>query len=238
MKLPISPLKKLRLLKAGLTVVKDPTNTSELFSIMDTIRVENSQIWQALQQGLSQHQENMDCIRQRRPFPVPTREQLFQYAPNTLGYQYGAFLEKNNLDVIFYPRLDEQTDFNYYGMRVRQTHDLWHVLTGFDTSTDGELGLLAVYLQQLNSPLAEILLGLGFINQALYHPKNMRNNFEHVLAGWHMGKVAKQLFPLPFEELFDHDLQELQRELRIVPFTSPAPTLEEYSPSAVLPTSA
>ena len=235
MKLSIGPLKKLRLLKACLAVVKDPANTSELFSVMDTIRVENSPTWRALFKHLSQHPENLDCIRQRRPFPVPCRDQLLQYAPNTLGFQYGAFLEERKLDVIFYPHLDEESDFNYYGMRIRQTHDLWHVLTGFDTTTDGEMGLLAFYVQQLNTPLAEILLGLGFVNQALYYPGNMRNNFEHVLAGWHMGKMAKQIFPLPFEDLFNHDLQELQRELRIIPFTSPADIIEKDSSSAVLP---
>lgn len=38
-------------------------------------------------------------------------------------------------------------------IRLSQTHDLRHVLTGFDTSLHGEIGLQAFYLGQFPYPL-------------------------------------------------------------------------------------
>ena len=185
---------------------------------------------------MSQYPEIMECIRQKRPLSIPSIEKLLQHQTNTLGYHYGDFLKANNLNMVFYPNLKEMTDFNYVGMRLRQTHDLWHVLTGFSTKTEGEMGLLGFYLEQLNTPLSGLLIGLAFVNQSLYHPTNLRNTTEHLKAGLEMGRNAQQLFPLPFDQLLDKDLQELRRELHIIPYPFPAHPIEKDSPSVAVPT--
>jgi ubiquinone biosynthesis protein Coq4 len=48
-------------------------------------------------------------------------------------------------------------DTSYLLLRLRQTHDLWHVVTGFSTNVPGELGLKAFVYQKrwiLNDSIA------------------------------------------------------------------------------------
>ena len=153
-----------------------------------------------------------------RHLSIPPIPELLQYQPNTLGYQYGAFLKANRLDIVFYPKLNETTDSHYVGMRIRQTHDLWHVLTGFSAKPEGEIGLLAFYLEQLHTPLSGVLIGLVLVNQSLYQPTNLHNATEYLKAGLEMGRSAQQIFPLPLDQLFDKDLQELRKELGIITY--------------------
>ncbi len=48
-------------------------------------------------------------------------------------------------------------DAVYGELRLSQTHDLWHVVTGFDTTVVGEIGLQAFHLTQFPYPLASAL---------------------------------------------------------------------------------
>lgn len=48
-------------------------------------------------------------------------------------------------------------DVVYGELRLSQTHDLWHVITGFDTTVVGEIGLQAFHLTQFPYPLASAL---------------------------------------------------------------------------------
>ena len=45
------------------------------------------------------------------------------------------------------------SDFDYVRAHLRETHDVWHPVTGFDTDVAGELGLQAFYLAQFQAPL-------------------------------------------------------------------------------------
>ena len=49
------------------------------------------------------------------------------------------------------------SDAAYVELRLSQTHDLWHVITGFDTMVAGEIGLQAFHLTQFPHPLGAVL---------------------------------------------------------------------------------
>ena len=217
----MNTIQQLRFLKSCIAFAKDIDKTDQLYATIDSMRNEESAVWQVAAQHMSRYPENVDCIRQKRPLSIPTIDELLQFQTNTLGYHYGDFLRANNLNLVFYPKLNQTTDFDFVGMRLRQTHDLWHVVTGFNAKPEGEMGLLAFYLGQLNSPLSGVLVGLVLINQSLYQPTNLHNATNHLMAGLDMGRSARQVFPLPFDQLFNKDLQELRKELGITPYHSP-----------------
>ena len=50
----------------------------------------------------------------------------------------------------------------YVIQRLRQTHDLWHVVTGYDTDPASEVALQAFTYAQLRAPGSLVLAALGF----------------------------------------------------------------------------
>jgi ubiquinone biosynthesis protein Coq4 len=47
------------------------------------------------------------------------------------------------------------------GQRTRQTHDLWHVLTGLGTDIPGEIALQAFTYEQLHHNFSRLIMSRG-----------------------------------------------------------------------------
>jgi hypothetical protein len=77
-----------------------------------------------------------------------TLESLASYLPNTLGYAFYHQLTANNFELDFIKErrsaIFADSRANYIGLRVYQTHDIWHVLLGYGVS-----GLDLVYSFQV-----------------------------------------------------------------------------------------
>ena len=63
-----------------------------------------------------------------------------------------------------------QDDASYILLRLRQTHDIWHLITGFGTDVAGELGLKAFELAQTRRPMALVLLTFGLLKALIKTP--------------------------------------------------------------------
>ena len=62
----------------------------------------------------------------------------------TLGREYARFLDANGIEpLVISPAVKESFRDNPYALRYTTTHDLHHVLTGFDTGLAGEAGVFA-----------------------------------------------------------------------------------------------
>jgi ubiquinone biosynthesis protein Coq4 len=103
-------------------------------------------------------------------------------------------------------------------MRLRQTHDLWHTLTGFGTSIADELGLQAFTLAQVHSPLAPLLIGSRLVVASLFRPLEAREIISRVCLGWQMGTNAKQIFAIDWESHWQTPLSLLRNEYKISAF--------------------
>ena len=99
--------------------------------------------------------------------------------------------------------------------RARETHDIWHVATGYGLDQEGEVGLSAFYVAQMSSPLNAIVLGVAFFIVVFRQPKRMNELMETITRGWTMGKAASPLFAVKWEELWERPLADVRRELRL-----------------------
>jgi len=82
---------------------------------------------------------------------------------NTGCYTYAKVMKHLGYAAHFYgdrPSIAEETD--YVTMRVRKTHDLHHIVTGFSMTGPGELGVIAITALQYGYP-AFMALDLGAI---------------------------------------------------------------------------
>lgn len=104
------------------------------------------------------------------------------------------------------PRLDEER--SWFRDRAIVLHDLFHVLTGKDTNPSGEGALLWFTQAQLGGG-ANLFLTLGATLQLVrvYGP----SWFGEVVRAWKLGRAARWLPVMPFEELLAMPLEAVRR---------------------------
>lgn len=133
----------------------------------------------------------------------------------TLGKIFADLMIQRGLNPYDLPRHTALDSVDYIRAHLFETHDLWHVLTGFDTDEAGELGLQAFYLAQLPVPLSFILLGVGLMNTGLFALQEREKRMNAILEGWTKGKKAKAFFGLPWDQHWETPLTQLQEIYRV-----------------------
>ncbi|AKG24640.1 Coq4 family protein [Calothrix sp. 336/3] len=144
-------------------------------------------------------------------------EKLLTLPDNSLGYIYAAAMKKSGLDPNLHGGMTAESDAKYVELRLSQTHDIWHVLTGFDTSVIGEIGLQAFHLSQFPYPLATMLVANSLMSSTLLTPEELPQLLEAIALGLQMGKIAQPLFAQNWEEEWEKPLTQWQAELNIQP---------------------
>lgn len=140
---------------------------------------------------------------------------LERLPPESFGYAVARFMKDNDLSplVLTSEVGPEMRKRNVYGIRVSQTHDLIHVLTGFDTSWPGEMGVYAVQVAQRWSSWSP-LLGLS---TWLFYPFLSFGRIGALRAAWRKGKQLGEQAPFllaePLEEMFELPLTEARERL-------------------------
>jgi len=101
----------------------------------------------------------------------------------------------------------------YLGQRMRQSHDIWHVLTGYDTTIDDELALLAFSHGQSGMPGPAVLAVLGGLRWLPRHP----GVFRKILDGYRRGKAARSLITARWERMWEEPLAVVRERFVIPP---------------------
>ena len=118
---------------------------------------------------------------------------------------------------LLYSYLKVDSDASYVEARLGQTYDTWYIVTEFDTSEIGEIGLQAFHLPQFPYPLATMLVANSLMSSILLAPEELPKLLNVIAQGWEMGKTAKSLFAQKWEEAWDKPLAQWQAELGIQP---------------------
>lgn len=91
-----------------------------------------------------------------------------------------------------------------------------YVITGFNISEIGEIGLQAFYLAQFGLPFSGLVVASGLVGSILYQPEETGLLLDAVARGWQMGKQAKPLIAQRWEEMWSKPLLELRHELNVI----------------------
>ena len=97
---------------------------------------------------------------------------LARLPDGTLGREYVRFLDDNGITPDALEGAPDIADerIAYVMQRMRQTHDLWHVLTGYTPDVRGEILLQAFTYAQTNAPSALIITIFGTVRWAFAWP--------------------------------------------------------------------
>ena len=151
------------------------------------------------------------------PAPAVDLARLRALPPSTFGRAYARFLDANGvapLDVS--PRTRARFATRPYALRYTATHDLHHVLTGFDTGLAGEIGVLAFQVAQGSAPVGARLFFVARLLYAALAPSQARTIWHDARVGRELGARAKLLIAEPLESLFDEPLGDVRCRLGVL----------------------
>jgi ubiquinone biosynthesis protein Coq4 len=154
-------------------------------------------------------------VRERYLAPAPDLAALDRLPEGSLGHCFARYLQETGFDPNYYRALDIVDDTSYILTRLRQTHDLWHLVTGLGSDVNGELGLQAFCLAQIRLPLPVLLIAGGLMKTLLTEPEKLGNLLEQIAIGFRMGSRAKPLLAEKWEENWHKSLAEYRQELAI-----------------------
>jgi ubiquinone biosynthesis protein COQ4 len=160
---------------------------------------------------LPEHEAALEALGDYRP--VIDLDALAALPAGSFGHAVATFMRSNGLSplVITDEIGPELRAANRFAIRVAGTHDLVHVLAGFDTSWPGEMGVYAVQFAQRWSWLS---WWLGMATWVVY-PFLTGFQIGALRAAWRRGVAIGQAAPfLPgqrLEDRFGEPLVEVRR---------------------------
>jgi ubiquinone biosynthesis protein COQ4 len=137
--------------------------------------------------------------------------------PNgTLGREYARHLDANGIEpLVISPAIKARFHNNPYALRYATTHDLHHVLSGFDTGLAGEAGAAAFNVGQASAPVGRGMLWVVRIFYGLLSPTQARRIWHNIRVGLEMGRKAKLVIAEPIESRFAEPLERVRADLGI-----------------------
>ena len=204
--------------RALVGLAKDNDDTTYVFKIIDALGGDpERKILAAMKQTAIGRQ----IIEEERSLleVLSNREHLRTLPEASLGRTYLAFMESEGLSA---DGLAEAADEGYgdrefdpemhtFKAWARDSHDLWHVLTGYGRDPLGELCLLGVLYSQTRSRGTGFIALLGLFQVRFEYPG--APSIRAVFQGFRMGRNAESLMAQDWEALLPRPLHEVRSEL-------------------------
>ncbi len=147
-------------------------------------------------------------------YPAIDLEKLSQYPKGSFGWEYAHHMQANHLKPFnVSPELDCIARRNVFALRYVVTHDIFHILLGFDTSYAGEIGVLAFATEQNYSSSLKTSLRFAKVLYPILAPSQIKAIFTNLRKGQELGKKAQFLLGVRFEEYWERPLSEVKAEL-------------------------
>ena len=211
-----NPIIIARIIWAWLRLVRHPEgNLDGVLTVLDGL--EDMGVGDQLLAGLPRTPELDEALETRPGFLPLDRPALRTLPAHTLGRAYIDFLDAHGFDPADIPQLEVEDEGTYVLNHLRETHDLWHVLTGFDVDTAGEGGLQAFYLAQVPGPLPLVLMAGILLNAVRQTPGETARRMDAIAAGWTLGGQARSLLGRDWTTQWARPLAEIRAELRLAP---------------------
>jgi ubiquinone biosynthesis protein Coq4 len=208
-------------LKGFVSLMRDPAQTDSVFDVEDGLR--HTKAAQLAVEYAKSKPGVTEIFAERYLASPPDIAALQKLPEDSLGHAYATYLTESGFDPNFYRKVEIEDDITYMFMRLRQTHDIWHVVTGFDCDVNAELGLKAFEIAQVHRTLAAMLIAGGLLRTLLKTPEMLDGLLEQIAIGYRMGARAKPFLAQKWEEHWEKPLAEWRKELNIETVTQYIP---------------
>ena len=206
-------LQNLKMLASLATFLKNPGSLDSVFAVANSVK--DSPLAEQMKRHLLIHPQFSALVKEGwRPKAIDLTE-LQKLPDGTLGRCYADQLISQGItpDALIDPS-PVSNDAEYITHRLRETHDIIHVLTGFGIDGDSELGLQGFNLAQTRSPLAVMLIFGGML-AALQDDEPLAPMLRAMARGFQLGLDADLVIAHKLEEGWDRPLQDWRQELKL-----------------------
>jgi len=147
------------------------------------------------------------------------REFLRGLPAGSLGRAYLQFVESEGITadgLVDASRVRDEAEvvdpnLEYLRQRMRDTHDLWHAVTGYKGDLVGEASLLAFSFAQTKNP------AIGLIVMAALLRGEEPGVRRQIVRGFARGVRARWLVAFDWEAALSRPVEEVRQELRVGP---------------------
>ncbi len=204
-------LQAVRVVAALGRFVRHPNQLDSVFAVSRSLR--DTPLDQQMQRHLLADPRMAALVAEGWRPPVIGLPALEAMPAGSLGHTYAHHMKAHGLDP---EDLGNHTPIrssrDYVVHRLRETHDILHVLTGFGTDGVGELGLQAFNLAQHRSPLAVMLI-FGGLMKTLLSEQPLAPLLRALSKGFELGLAARCLVTFRYEDRWERPLSEWRREV-------------------------
>lgn len=211
----IRPLDALRAIRG---LIRNPDDTKLVFDIIDALSGNSGERLFQRFRG-TPGGARLLTTRPSLLAVLSDRDRLLALPPGTLGHIYGEFMgrEQISADGLVQASMEGGRGFDpelpperaWFGDRLRDMHDLWHVVTGYNRDLIGEAALLSFTFAQTRNP------GIGFIVFVAWLRANgdFRWARPMIHEGFRRGRKAAWLPEQAWEELLSLPLAQVRDRL-------------------------
>jgi ubiquinone biosynthesis protein COQ4 len=196
-------------------LMKNPDDLPRVFGLIDALQGSAAE---RLRAGFEATEEGRSLLNDQ-PNIVPLltdRDALRKMPEGSLAHAYLTFVESENISAeglleaaATGERASSDDEYRWQRGRMRDTHDLWHAVLGYQGDVLGELSLLAFLLAQHFHPGIALVLTGGF-------SKGLAGDGAWLVAeGYVRGKRAAWLPSQNWEELLPLPVTEVRERLRV-----------------------
>jgi len=156
-----------------------------------------------------------EMVEQRYPPFQPDIPALEKLPDGTLGRAYAGMIRRLNYDADFFRARDTSTEALWLTQRIASTHDLHHVIGGFNTETAGESGVLSITATQIGFPAYVLLNTLAGFRAFRFQPDEFEKISRAIAVGSRIGLEATPLVLQRWEEGWEKPLHLWREEIGV-----------------------
>ncbi len=221
-RLPRQKVQPLRAIRAFGRLVQDKEDTQQVFEIMQSMNGRSTlngylRLMSTVEGGrLAYNRVELNTLLNDPVY-------LDSFAPGTVGAVYREFMRSENLSAEGLAeesrkaarnrgaQIDLDHPIAWFGRRIRDTHDLWHILTGYGRDALGELSLVSFSYAQTKS-LGWAVIAVGGALRALRMPGG-KGAVKAIREAYARGKAAAWLPGEDFEVILHMPLEAARARL-------------------------
>lgn len=215
-------LEPFKALRAFRKLIRNKEDTAQVFEIMRALS------GRSVSRGYNRMLRTMEggrqaFLREELAAKLDDPAWLARFEPGTVGAAYRAFREERGFTADGLAEIERQvipvTDAPHpviwYSRRLRDVHDIWHVLTGYGTDALGEACVVSFSYGQTRN-LGFAFIGWGAAREIQREVRTVPAR-RAVWQAYRNGKAARWLPALDYEALFEQPLEAVRARLNIRP---------------------
>jgi ubiquinone biosynthesis protein Coq4 len=208
-----------RALWSFVDLVRHPDHLDRVFEISDRMVKRRTEVLDVMRDHFKRDTTGAAALRDKPRLNV-NLDALVKLPEGTLGRTFADNMRAMGLDPKSLPKLSASDELEFIRAHLYETHDVWHAVTGFRTDVAGELGLQAFYAAQAPGGLPWMLMAMGFLNTALYSMDDRERRLDAISRGWEMGRAAKPLFGVRWDQLWSAPIEEVRSSLGVEAYSA------------------